>query len=127
MDNRRVIDKIYKCLRLAESCNPNEAAAALRQAQGLMKKYGISEEQVFATPIAESSVNTGDRYHLHFWVVALADVVSCAFSCRVFIARGFGRSTELKFIGIGSTPELASYTFSVLHRNLQQAREDYIE
>ena len=127
MDKQKVIDKIYKCLRLAESCNPNEAAAGLRQAQGLMKKYGISEEQVSTTEVAESRVSAGDRYHLHFWVVALADVVSCAFSCRVFVARGFGRPTELRFIGIGSTPELSSYTYTVLLRNLQKARQNFID
>ena len=34
MDQEKIIDKICKCLRLSESCNPNEAASALRQAHG---------------------------------------------------------------------------------------------
>ena len=35
----RALEKIKKCLALAESPNPNEAESALRQARKLMEKY----------------------------------------------------------------------------------------
>ncbi|PCI62013.1 MAG: hypothetical protein COB35_04855 [Gammaproteobacteria bacterium] len=37
MSNEKYIEKIKKCLALAKSGNANEAAAAMRQAQALMK------------------------------------------------------------------------------------------
>lgn len=125
MDTRKIIDKIYKCLRLSESCNPNEAASALRQAQGMMRKYGISEELVCTAPVAEASVAAGERYNPPFWLMALSELVACAFQCRVYLLRAFGRQTRLKFIGLGATPEIASYTFTVLQRRLGLAREEF--
>ena len=41
-----VIDKIRKCMALAESENEFEAAAALRQAQRLMQQHGLSSDDV---------------------------------------------------------------------------------
>ncbi len=122
VETGKIIDKIYKCLRLAESCNPNEAASALRQAQGLMRKYGISEELVSTAPVAEASVAAGERYNPPFWLMALSELVACAFQCRVYLLRAFGRQTRLKFIGLGAAPEIASYTFMVLQRRLADAR-----
>ncbi len=127
MDRSRVVEKICKCLRLAESCNANEAAAALRQAQRLMRKYGITEDLVRAAPVAESAVAASERYTPPFWLLALAEVVANAFACRVFVARAFGRRTELRFIGLGAGPEIAGYTFEVLHRHLRRARRRFME
>ncbi len=127
MNNKKIVDKIYKCLRLAESCNPNEAAAAMRQARGLMKKYGVSQEQVDTAPVTECTASAGESYTPPFWLVALSDIVACAFSCRAFVARSFGRRSEFRFIGEGAGPEIASYTFTVLHRRLQDAREVFMQ
>jgi len=53
-NNKKIIDKICKCLRLSESGNPNEAALALRQATSMMKKHGISDTQVLSAEVTES-------------------------------------------------------------------------
>jgi hypothetical protein len=127
MNKKKIVDKIYKCLRLAESCNPNEAAAAMRQARGLMSKYGISQELVEAAPVAESTAPASSRYTPPFWLVALSDIVACAFGCRVYLTRSFGRGSEFRFIGVGASAEIASYTFTVLHRRLREARRIFMD
>jgi hypothetical protein len=43
MDREKLMDKIQKCLRLAKSSEPAEAAAALRQAQKMMAANNITK------------------------------------------------------------------------------------
>ena len=126
MEHRKIVDKICKCLRLSESGNPHEAAMALRQAHRLMQKYRISEELVRKAIVEESVVDVGEAYTPPFWVLALANLVADTFDCRVFVARHYGRRPEYRFLGLDLTPELASYTFEVLLRQLTQAREEFI-
>lgn len=124
-NNKKIIDKIYKCLRLSESGNPNEAALALRQASSLMKKYGISDAQVMAAEVNESTTQAGERYNPPFWALALANLVAEAFECRNLILRQYGKSPEFRFIGLGFKAEVATYSYTVLHRHLLRAIEEF--
>jgi len=126
MDRDKIIDKICKCLRLSESCNPNEAAAAIRQARNMMKKYDISEQQVLASGVKEASVSSGIDYKPPFWVLALSNIVAQSFDCRAFLSRKEGQNHHFRFIGVGHSPEISSYTFEVLHRRLRRARKDFV-
>ncbi|TDY01032.1 DUF2786 domain-containing protein [Thiohalophilus thiocyanatoxydans] len=126
MNNLKIIDKICKCLRLSESANPNEAAAALRQAHRLMRKHRISEDQIRAAGVAESVIDSGMRYNPPFWAVALSNLVCEAFDCRVLVSRRYGRSPEFRFIGLEQAPQVAGYCFSVLYRQLERAREQFV-
>ena len=126
MEHRKIIDKICKCLRLSESGNPNEAAMALRQAHSLMRKYRISEDLVREAIMAESVVDLGQAYTPPFWVLALANLVADTFDCRVFVARHYGRRPEYRFLGLDFSPELSTYTFEVLLRQLTDARNAFI-
>ena len=126
MEHRKIIDKICKCLRLSESGNPHEAAMALRQAHRLMQRYRISEELVRKAIVEESVVDIGRAYTPPFWVLALANLVADTFDCRVFVARHYGRRPEYRFLGLDLIPELATYTFEVLLRQLTQAREEFV-
>ena len=123
--NKKIIDKICKCLRLSESGNPNEAALALRQATSMMKKYGISDTQVMAAEVTESATETGERFNPSFWALALANLVAEAFQCRNLISRQYGRRPEFRFIGLGFKAEVATYSYVVLHRNLSRAIEEF--
>jgi hypothetical protein len=127
MHNQKIIDKICKCLRLAESGNAHEAASALRQAHRLMRKHGVSEAQLLAAGVTEAASDGGSRYTPSFWLVALAELVAQSFDCRVLLARRYGKAPEFRFIGLDFTPELASYSFSVLSRQLEQARKDFLQ
>ena len=124
-NNKKIIDKIYKCLRLSESGNSNEAALALRQASSLMKKHGISDAQVMAAEVNEKATQAGERYNPPFWALALANLVSEAFECRNLILRQYGKSPEFRFIGLGFKAEVATYSYTVLYRNLLQAIEEF--
>lgn len=126
MDHRKIIDKICKCLRLSESGNPHEAAMALRQAHRLMNKYRISEELVRKAVVEESVVDVGQAYTPPFWVLALANLIADTFDCRVFVARHYGCRPEYRFLGLDFSPELATYTFEVLLRQLTQTREEFV-
>ena len=123
--NKKIIDKICKCLRLSESGNPNEAALALRQATSMMKKYGISDTQVLAAEVTESATEAGERFNPPFWALALANLVAEAFQCRNLISRQYGRRPEFRFIGLGFKAEVATYSYVVLHRNLCRAIEEF--
>lgn len=123
--NQKIIDKICKCLRLSESGNPNEAALALRQANGMMQKYGISDAQVMAADVTESATQAGERYNPPFWALALANLVAEAFQCRNLISRRYGRAPEFRFIGLGYKAEVATYSYTVLHRYLLRAIEEF--
>jgi len=126
MDRDKIIDKICKCMRLSESCNPNEAAMAIRQARNMMKKYGISESQVITSAVREASVDSGIDYKPPFWVLALSNIVGQAFGCRAFLTKKDGENRQFRFIGLGHYPQVCSYTFEVLHRRLRRARKDFV-
>jgi hypothetical protein len=51
MDKNKAIEKIKKCLALGKSANEHEAAQALKQAQALMREYGISDADVALSDI----------------------------------------------------------------------------
>lgn len=124
-NSKKIIDKIYKCLRLSESGNPNEAALALRQASSLMKKHGISDAQIMAAEVTESATQAGERYNPPFWALALANLVAEAFQCRNLISRQYGKSPEFRFIGLGFKAEVATYSYTVLHRYLLRAIDEF--
>ncbi len=127
MDRQKVLEKISKCLRLSASCNPNEAASALRQARCLMKKYHVSDDQIQTLQVEEDSARYGGQFNPPFWALALSDMVSRAFDCRVLVARQFGRQPEYRFIGMDCAPSIATYTFTVLYRKLEQARAAFMQ
>lgn len=124
-NNRKIIDKIYKCFRLSESGNANEAALALRQATKLMKKYDISDAQVLAAEVSESAIKAGEHFNPPYWALALANLVAEAFQCRNLISRRYGRLPEFRFIGLGYKAEVATYSYTVLHRYLSAAIDEF--
>ena len=45
MTRAQALRRIRACLRLSASSEPHEAAAALRQAQALMREYGVTASE----------------------------------------------------------------------------------
>lgn len=126
MNKQKIIDKIHKCLRLAESGNPNEAASALRQAQAMMRKYNISEEDVQSRDIREASAHSGGYYNPPYWAVALSELIAQAFECRAYISRREEQRPLFRFMGVDYSAGIAAYTFTVLFRQLRRSRRQYI-
>jgi hypothetical protein len=127
MDKQKIISKIQKCLRLAESGNPNEAAAALRQAHALMRKYGIHEAEIHTLQINETTAGSGGYYNPPYWALALSELIAGAFDCRVYIARRDEEHPQFRFIGLEYTATVAAYSFTVLYRQLRRARRAYMK
>jgi len=136
MDRQKVLSKIQKCLALAASSNPHEAATAMRQAQALMREYGVEEGEVLAAQVSEADARTPAAKRPAVWESYLAHMVGSAFATKVFFGPGMkvrrGRKTGRmagvwKFVGTSARPEVARYTFEVLLRRVRKARSTYIE
>jgi len=127
MDRHKIIDKIHKCLRLSESGNANEAASALRQAQGMMRKYGICQTDLQLANVQEASATSGGYYNPPYWAVALSELVAQAFDCRAYISRREDQHPQFRFIGVEYAAQVAAYTFTILYRQLRRARRDYMQ
>lgn len=124
MDKQKVLEKIKKCLALGESANEHEAAQAIRQAQILMKKYGISEMDVELSAVTEKGVACAST--LPTWHQVLISQCAKAFGVECYLNREFGLG-EARFFGIGIKPELAAYAYEVLLRQLKKERREYIK
>lgn len=120
MDRKKALDKIKKCLRLATSANPHEAAAAMRQAQALMKQYGIGQADVNMADVMECAAVAGSKKTPARWEALLARTVAKAYACKVIFIGGIGRWNF-----IGEMAEVAGYTMTVLLRQVRQARRDF--
>lgn len=115
----RALRKILACLRLAKSANPNEASAALRQAQKLMQEFGIGHQDVAAAEVTSETAKarrTGERPPR--WLVALANVIAAGFRCEAVFNIGW-TTTEIEFIGLYPDPKIAAYAFLQLRRQIE--------
>ncbi len=132
MDRDSAIKKIKKCLALAGSSNPHEAASAMRQAQKLMQEFGVSETDVSLADVSEKGTKAPSNT-VSVWQSKLARSVADAFGCELYYCRHaklvycqVKRSTDVVFIGIGAAAEVASYAFEVLLRQAIRDRAAHI-
>lgn len=121
MDRNKALDKIKKCLRLATSANPHEAAAAMRWAQTLMRQHGIGQAEVDMADVMECTAVAGSKKTPAQWEAHLASTVAKAYACKVLFVGGIGRWNF-----IGEMAEVAGYTMTVLLRQVRQARRDFM-
>jgi hypothetical protein len=129
MDNK-ILEKIKKCLRLAKSANANEAATALRQAQALMDKHGMSREDVAASDVESQQTTAGAGRTPPKHLVMLMGMVSHAFGVEPIYSvchDGKRWNGRVEFIGLGSAPEVACYAYEVLGRQLKRGRTEYLK
>lgn len=139
----KILAKIKKCLALATSDNPNEAATAMRQAHALMSKHGLTAEAITQADIGEAQTasRTMARNKPSKWEAALAGLVANAFGCRMLIAsmvpkedaelpkrsQGVFNVGKYIFVGLKNQVEIAAYTAQVLTRKCQKARAAWIK
>ena len=134
MNRDDAIKKIKKCLALAASPNPHEAAAAMRQAQKLMNEHGLNETDLSLADVSEHKSAARNNVAV-MWEAALSELVASAFGCSRFCAKvpllsrklGFHHKLHYVFVGLGAAPELASYTYDVLARQCAKDRAAHIE
>lgn len=127
-DRSKILDKIKKCLALSASSNEHEAEAALRQARKLMEANCVTDLDIQAAEAEERRAKAGAKSHPSNWETRLASKIADTFGCRVIFSGGFWSCNgEWCFIGCGVAPEIAHYTFAVLHRQAKRAREEHIK
>jgi hypothetical protein len=125
VDRAKILDKIKKCLALSKSAYEHEAAAALRQAQSLMRLHEIDEAEIEDSKISEASASASAARRPASWETMLAGSVADAFGC----VRLFGPATSGKgswcFVWAGCVPTVAQYAFTILLRQVKRARKAY--
>lgn len=121
--NDALLTKIRKCLALAKSSNEHEAAAALAKARALMEEHSLTLDDLALSEIGEAKATGSRTQRAPLWEEALCMTVRHATGCSAII------DTDLRriYIGPGPAPEIASYAFSALFRQLKAARKAYIQ
>ena len=134
MNKKTVIEKIKKCQALSKSANRHEAAAALRQAMAFMEKYKIDADDPELLGIAEASILGSGSQKPTVFEAVLANAIAQMMGCKVILSGdikitkdlSFKKVAAWKFIGFDPAPEIASYAFDVLFRQLKKARSVFI-
>lgn len=124
--SEKAFDKIRKCLELANSTNPNEAAVALKQAQGLMRKYGLEEHDIRLISLGKTTAKSplpdgGTPLYLNHLICKIGEI----YRSSPMESKNDGTAYVL-FIGEGTLSNLAAYTFDVFSRKVNFARESFI-
>jgi len=113
-----ILRRIRACLALADSPEPHEAAAAMRQAEALMRKHGLDRAAVDQSVVEERPASLGRGRLLPPYLMALSNMVGEVMGCVVY-ARAPHTAV---FVGVGAAPEVAAYAYEVLGRQLLVGR-----
>lgn len=126
--SNKILEKIQKCLNLSKSSNPGEAANALRMAQAMMKKYGVTVAQVRLSEVKAARVEYHKNHVNRGWENAVIGLIESVFSVRVVI-QSYKQyyPAELIFYGINSQAEVAAYMYEVLMRQLMRDRKEFVK
>jgi hypothetical protein len=127
--DKKVLEKIKKCLALAASSNEHEASAAMRQAQKLMEMHGLTSTDVELSAIQSKTQKISNNRSLPMYQHMLINMIKDAFGVDAVheSVPTFGRFvSNVRFIGVEEAPELAGYTFDVLRRQLDRDRKAYL-
>ncbi|HHC7395436.1 TPA: DUF2786 domain-containing protein [Vibrio parahaemolyticus] len=128
MSNQKIIERIKKLLRLAaRSTNEGEAANALSQAQKLMAKHGLDSHAPELSDVCQADVlsklkaNKPAAYFSRLvWLVAES------FGCHVHRADSWDGKHRVVFTGHNERPEVATYVYEVLERQLLKSRKEFL-
>ncbi|PAS97959.1 MAG: hypothetical protein CGU28_03205 [Candidatus Dactylopiibacterium carminicum] len=130
-DKAKILDKIKKCMALAQSGNEHEAATALRQARALMESCGITQAEMLAIGVSEARARAGATEAPPRWEIQLAGHIANVLGCRLMFSgsllSSFGYVPEWSFIGVYPANDVAQYAFEVLFRQASRARKQHIK
>lgn len=127
MADKKLLAKIKKLLALAsKNNNANEAGLALERAKKLMEEHNINQQDVALMAISEETTENklSKASKIPDYVVTLFGVVA-----QVFGVKGHYRTGDfatVTFYGPAERPQIASYVFEVLGRQLKRARREFL-
>ena len=128
MTRAQALRRIRACLRLGASSEPHEAAAALRQAQALMREHGVSEAEAELAEVQTATRPMGRARTPPAYLVQCANMVASAMGARIIYdpmrLRSGGFAGRVVFVGCGPRAEIAAYAYVVLGRQLADGRAE---
>lgn len=128
MTRDQAVQKVRKLLRLGKSSNVHEAAAALRQAQALMRQHALEERELEDRqpddPIRHAGAKRRGRKP-NAYEATLIDLVRDTFGVMaVCVSRP--AAWIVQWCGPQLRAELADYAFVVLLRQLERDRRHHL-
>lgn len=129
-DRQRAIRRIQKCLALAKSPEPYEAAAAIRQAQKLMSSLGLTEDEVAGLEATSEVVITKEAFGGCRYLAKLVNIIQVAFGVAGVWEPGRGISrvrANIRYIGPKGRVQLAVYTHRVVNNAVNAAWREHLE
>lgn len=122
MTREEAVEKIHKLLKLSESDNVNEAAAAARLAQAIMARYQIDALALDGGLTADDkeSIEKGvveQAGRIEHWRSMLLGALCRANTCRALIGRRGGQ-TVLYVVGRPSYAQAVRYLYAALCRTI---------
>ncbi|WP_226092984.1 DUF2786 domain-containing protein [Dickeya oryzae] len=137
-DLSQIRSRIRKLMALgSRNNNANESGRALRLAQKLMQRHGITDDDLSIDAISEREYRQlpSNAHTLPAWLHGLASVVCMATECRCWFdsytvtgSNGHRRQRRsLHFYGFEQRPEIAVYIFAVLCRQLRHATATHMK
>ncbi|AMB77060.1 DUF2786 domain-containing protein [Pantoea ananatis] len=136
-DKSKLTRRIRRLMALGtQNSNDHEAARAVALAQRLMRRHGLTDDQITLSEIGESVCEqlTSNAEKVPAWMHSLATVVCMATGCRCwfgwygYVSTGGLRLVRrsLHFYGFGERPELALYIYTVLQRKVRAATDAHM-
>lgn len=129
---KKALDKINKCLKLSGSSNEHEAAAALRQAQAIMNKFGLTQNDVdraaYTSEIADTAIQAGKKVPIQ--LMDLVALIRKAFGVQAVFERTRRVSDlnfSIRFFGLEHRVPLAAYAFKVVFKAMEAAWFTYLK
>lgn len=125
MQRTDILEKIKKLLRLSQSGNIHEAAAAAAKAQELLAKYNVARESIRLEddPLEAQRIHKKTRQRLEDWAYSLARCCAEAFDCRFYHIPYAG---DTVFVGVGADPEVCAWMYGYLYKTLLRLASTYI-
>ncbi|MFA4971485.1 MAG: DUF2786 domain-containing protein [bacterium] len=130
MDLSPVLDKVRKLLRLAQSSNENEAAAAMGAAQRLIDEHRLSVAELEASgqepsePMVEAGEVLMEGSRVATWKVRLMLALVKANGCSMWFSRPrYTRVTTYQFVGRKSDVESVKYLLAYALNELGRLAE----
>ena len=127
---KRLQDKLKKCMALSKSNEPHEAAAALRQAQKIMRELGVTEDELdsLAIDTADMVVKTREGFGNCRTMTHLTSMLKAVFGVLpVFeLNPGSARRLNVRYIGPRGRVQLAEYSHKVIWRAMQAAWDHHL-
>ena len=123
--NPRHLEKIKKCFDLSQSGNAHEAANALAMAHKLMRKFGLSDEDIQFIEMGETASKSRIQRKPVLYITALLSNISNSFGVAPLLTQTYEGAFPC-FIGRKDAAMMAAYAFDVLYRQLKLARKAYL-